>query len=547
MTDTGIAKWPLEVSSYEILHSLPDAVVTTDRQMRVNYFNLAAARLTGFRPKEALGMYCKDILKSDICETECLVKRALDSRQNVFNVETTITTVTRARINILINASLLTDCTDDVVGYMYVFRDIMQLRKMMLELKKSRDELKRANELLRREIEERTRAEEDRAKLEVQLHHAQKMEAIGTLAGGIAHDFNNLLMAMLGNVTLMLLETDTLHPHYKKLKSTEECVKSAASLTSQLLGFARGGKFEVKPTDLNKVLKNTTEMFARTKKEIKLHTEYQENIWTVEVDQSQLEQVMLNILINAWQAMPGGGDIFIRTENFTGDGEKPYSLQPGQYVKISVTDTGVGMDEATRQRIFEPFFTTKEMGRGTGLGLASVYGIIKNHGGSIYVESEVGKGATFNIYLPASAKEPVNEASHPDEVLKGSGTVLLVDDDSIIIEVGMDVLERLGYQVMTARSGEEAIDVYKKNKDRIDIILLDMIMPDMGGGETFDRLKEINPAVRVLLLSGYSINGLATKILNRGCKGFLQKPFRIADLSTKISGILKSGTNNLLK
>ncbi|MEW6291370.1 MAG: hybrid sensor histidine kinase/response regulator [Thermodesulfobacteriota bacterium] len=533
----NIIKWPLQVSAYEILHSLPDAVVTTDRQMRVNYFNLAAARLTGFRPVEALGMYCKDVLKSDICETECLVKRALDSRRNVFNVETTITTALRDRTNILVNASLLTDYTGNIVGYMCVFRDIMQLKKMMVDLEKSRDDLERANEQLWKEIEERKRAEEERARMQAQLRHAQKMEAIGTLAGGVAHDFNNLLMAILGNITLVLLETDPRHSNHKKLKSAEECIKSAASLTSQLLGFARGGKFDVKPTDFNELVKNTVELFARTKKEIMVHTQYQENIWAVEADQSQFEQVMLNLLINAWQAMPGGGDIFIRTENFTANGKEPFSLQPGKYVNISVTDTGLGMDEATQERIFEPFFTTKEMGRGTGLGLASVYGTIKNHGGYISVDSAPGRGATFSIYLPASEQEPVREVSRADEVVKGSGTVLLVDDDAIIIDVGVDVLEHLGYQVMTAGSGEEAISLYEKNKGRIDIVLLDMIMPGMGGGKTFDRLKEINPDVRVLLLSGYSIDGLATKILNRGCKGFLQKPFKITDLSKKISEI----------
>jgi len=305
-------KWPLEVSAYEILHSLPDAVLTTDRQMRVNYINLSASGLTGFRPNEALGMYCKDILKSDICETECLVKRMLDARQNVNNVETSVITVNREKINILINASLLTDSTGDIVGYMYVFRDIMPLKMMMVDLKKSRDDLKRANELLRREIEERKHAEEERARLETQLSHAHKMEAIGTLAGGVAHDFNNLLMAILGNVSLMLLDTDPGHPHYKNLKNTEECVKNAANLTNQLLGFARRGKFEVKPTDLNELLGKTTELFARTKREIKVHAKYQENLWVVEVDQSQFDQVILNILINAWQAMPAGGDVFIQ-------------------------------------------------------------------------------------------------------------------------------------------------------------------------------------------------------------------------------------------
>jgi PAS domain S-box-containing protein len=543
MSDGSAIHWPLQVSAYEILHSLPDAVVTTDRQMRVNYFNLAATKLTGFRPVEALGMYCKDILKSDICETECLVKKALDSRRNVFNVETTITTATRDRRNILINASLLTDDTGEIVGYMYVFRDIMQLKKMMTDLEISRDDLKKANEQLKNEIEERKRAEDARARLEAQLHHAQKMEAIGTLAGGVAHDFNNLLMAIMGNVSLMLMDLDMGHPHYKKLKDTEECVKSAANLTNQLLGFARGGKFEVKPTDLNALLRNTLDMFGRAKKEIKLHAKYHDDLRTVEVDQSQFEQVVLNILINAWQAMPSGGDIFIQTENIADNGGHPFISKKCGHVRIMITDTGVGMDEATRQRIFDPFFTTKEMGRGTGLGLASVYGIIKNHGGHITVDSEPGKGATFSIYLPASEKMIAREPDRIDEVLQGSETVLLVDDDPIIIDVGTDMLARLGYEVLTARSGEEAIDIYRRKKDSIDIVLLDMIMPGMDGGVTFDRLKEINPDILVLLLSGYSIDGRAGRILNQGCSGFLQKPFKIADLSWKISGILRRHNN----
>lgn len=540
MRDRVAVQWPLEVSAFEILHSLPDAVMTTDRQMRVNYINLAASRLTGFRPQEALGMYCKDILKSTICETECLVKLALDSRRNLFNVETTITTVLRERIDILINASLLTGSSQEVVGYMYVFRNIMQLKKMMVDLEQSRDDLKRANELLRREIEERKRAEEERAALEAQLSHARKMEAIGTLAGGVAHDFNNLLMAILGNVTLMQMESDPAHPLYKQLKTTEECIKNAAGLTRQLLGFARGGKFEVKLTDLNVLLRNTTEMFARTKREIRVHEKYEENLWAVEVDQSQAEQVMLNLLINAWQAMPGGGEIYLQTENYSGRGTRTFALPPGKYVRISIADTGVGMDEATRQRIFEPFFTTREMGRGTGLGLASVYGIVKNHGGYIDVESQQGKGATFTLYLPASEKKLAGkEAARAEKVQHGAGTILLVDDNPMIIDVGRDMLSCLGYLVLTAGGGGEAISVYQANRDRVDLVMLDMVMPGMGGDETFNRLKEINPEIRVLLLSGYSIDGQARQILKRGCKGFLQKPFGIAELSTKISSILK--------
>ena len=217
---------------------------------------------------------------------------------------------------------------------------------------------------------------------------------------------------------------------------------------------------------------------------------------------------------------------------------KPFSIKPGGYVKISVTDTGVGMDKATQERIFDPFFTTKEMGRGTGLGLASSYGIIKNHGGFINVYSEKGHGTTFNVYLPASEKEVIEEEKLAGDTVRGTETVLLVDDEDMIIEVAEELFEQLGYKVLTARSGKEAIEIYEENKEEIDVVLLDMIMPDMSGGETYDRLKNINPKTKVLLSSGYSINGEATEILGRGCNGFIQKPFKTKELSQKLRVIL---------
>ena len=246
------------------------------------------------------------------------------------------------------------------------------------------------------------------------------------------------------------------------------------------------------------------------------------------------------LYVNASQAMPGGGDLYLQTENVTVDENyvKPFSIEPGRYVKISVTDTGVGMDKATRERIFDPFFTTKEMGRGTGLGLASVYGIIKNHGGFINVYSEKGHGATFNIYLPASKEEVIEEKKQAGDLLMGSETVLFIDDEDMIIEVAGELFEYLGYKVLIAGSGKEAVEIYEENKERIDIVILDMIMPDMSGGDTYDRLKEINPRVKVLLSSGYGIDGQATEILDRGCNGFIQKPFKMKDLSQKLREIL---------
>ncbi len=407
-----------------------------------------------------------------------------------------------------------------------------------------------------RDITEKKRAGEEKAKLQAQFQHAQKMESIGTLAGGIAHDFNNLLMGIQGYVSLMLMGVDSTHPHYERLRGIEEQVQSGAELTKHLLGFARGGKYEVNPTDLNELIKKTSSMFGRTKKEINIHRKYQKDIYTVDVDRGQIEQVLLNLYVNAWQAMPKGGKLHLQTENVTLDENyiKPFQVEPGKYVKISVTDTGAGMDEATQQRIFEPFFTTKEMGKGSGLGLASAYGIIKNHDGFINVYSEKGEarpprlsardggqGATFNIYLPASESEVSSQKSEiSEDVRHGDETVLLVDDEDIIIEVGQEMLNLMGYQALVARSGKEAIKIYEKYKDKINIIILDMIMPDMGGGKVYDKIKEINPDIKVILSSGYSIEGQAAEILKRGCNGFIQKPFNIKELSHKIRKILSN-------
>jgi PAS domain S-box-containing protein len=392
------------------------------------------------------------------------------------------------------------------------------------------------------DISDLKRAEEEKEKLEARIQQVQRMEAVGTLAEGMAHDFNNLLMGIQGNTSLMLVDTDSSHPHYRRLQNIEKYVQGGSELTSQLLGFARKGKYEVKLTDLNETVKKTSGTFSRTKKEIKIDRKYQQDIWTVEVDRVQIEQVLLNLYVNAWQVMPGGGELYLQTENITLDKDyvKPYEAEPGKYVKISITDTGFGMDEETRQRIFDPFFTTKEMGKGTGLGLASVYGIIKNHGGIINVYSEKGEGTTFNIYLPASEKKLIEEKELPKELLKGTETVLLVDDEDMIIDVGSQMLNKLGYEPLTATSGKEAIELFEANKDKIDMVILDMIMPEIGGGEAYDRMKEINPDIKVLLASGYSINGQATEILARGCNGFIQKPFSMSQFSQKIREILDS-------
>ncbi len=391
-----------------------------------------------------------------------------------------------------------------------------------------------------RDITERKQAEAEKKILEERLQQADKLESIGTLAGGIAHDFNNLLMGIHGFASLTLLNLDPSDPNYERLERIEEQVQSGADLTRQLLGFARGGRYEVKTTDMNEILEKTSSMFARTRKEISLQRRFADDLWNVEVDRGQIEQVLINLYINSWQAMPGGGDIYLETQNVCLSDEKvlSFSTKPGEYVKITITDTGSGMDEKTRERIFDPFFTTKEMGRGTGLGLATVYGIIKGHQGIINVYSEPGHGTTFNIYLPASDKEVIQEQTATEEIATGTETILLVDDEKILAEVNKELLALLGYNVYVAGSGQEAIAVYLEKKGKIDLIILDMIMPGISGSDTFDRLRKINPNVKILLSSGYSLNGEAQAIMNRGCNGFLQKPFSLTKLSCEIRKIL---------
>jgi len=351
----------------------------------------------------------------------------------------------------------------------------------------------------------------DRMRMERQLLQVQKLEAVGTLAG-----------------------------YYGAIRAIEEYIQSAKNLTKQLLGFSRVGKYEVGAVDINDLLLESSSMFGRTKKDIRISTRLYDPPPVVAADRSQIEQVLLNLYVNAGQAMPDGGHLHLETKVVPlGESEtKPYGVLPGRYAQVSVTDTGIGIDESNLQRVFDPFFTTKEKERGTGLGLASAYGIVKNHSGIIKAESKIGQGTTLQIYLPVTDQPAQEQVPPKTGIAGGSETVLLVDDEEMIIAVGQAMLEKLGYRVLAARNGEHAVDMVKHSEVEIDLVILDLIMPGMKGDRAFDLIREVQPTIPILLSSGYAIDGQATDLMNKGCNGFIQKPFKLSELSQKIRRIL---------
>ena len=497
-----------------IIECIKDGYYEFNIKGNLIYVNQAISQMLGYSPNELLGMTTTEFMSektvtmlnesfNNILETETpgkVVELELLRKDGDIRYAETVVSVTRGKNN-------------QPKGYRGIARDTTQ----------------------------RKTTEKSQKELEKKLQQSQRLESLGTLAGGIAHDFNNLIMGIQGQADIMRNNISKEHPHYEKLASIKQYLDNAAGLTTRLLGFARGGKYEVQPVDLNSIVEQNIQMFGRTKKEITINSYLENFLKPIEADSNQIQQVLMNLLVNAGQAMPEGGTITIETSQVFVGKDKALldDIQSGLYIQLTVSDTGKGIEEEAINKIFDPFFTTKSIGQGTGLGLAMAYGIISNHSGSISVESRLNQGSTFTILLPISDKEISTEAIPSIPVVTGSETILLVDDEPMIIEVGSEILSILGYDVLTAASGQEAIEKYKDNQDRIDLLIIDMIMPQMSGGELFNRLKEINPTVSVMLSSGYSLDGEAQKILERGCNGFLQKPFSVSQLSEKIRAILR--------
>ena len=382
-------------------------------------------------------------------------------------------------------------------------------------------------------------------RMEDQLRNAQKMEALGTLSGGIAHNFNNLLMGIHGNASLSLAGLPPSSIAYKHLEKIVNLVQSGSKLTRQLLEYARGRACEMGTVYVNQLIREAAETLTATKKQIQIQFRLSKDVPAIKADQGQIEQVLLNLLLNSADAMPDGGDVFIETTCLKGAqaGGKVTLSKNMDYVLIKVTDCGVGIPEKMQDRIFEPFFTTKGMGRGTGLGLSTAYGIIKNHDGDICAESEVNKGATFFIYLPALSADAADVAkSVVSEKIAGKGTILLVDDEPEVLDPSAKLLEHLGFTVLKAINGAMAMEIFQNKWESIDLVILDLILPNMSGRDLYCKFKEINPQVKVLLSSGFSQAGQAEELLRDGCLGFFQKPYDIIELSSTMMEILSAGS-----
>ena len=385
----------------------------------------------------------------------------------------------------------------------------------------------------------------ERRVLEDQFRQAQKMEAVGRLAGGVAHDFNNLLMVISGYTEVLMEQLEPAHPLHQKVQAIQQAADRATTLTRQLLAFSRKQLLELKIVDVNTIVSDMERLLRPLiGEDIELSTRLSASLGRSRADAGQLEQVIMNLVVNSKDAMPDGGKIIIQTANVTLDASYRRDhtfIQPGPYVMISVTDTGLGMDKETQSRIFEPFFTTKEKGKGTGLGLSTVYGIVKQSGGYVFAQSEVGHGTTFRIYLPQVEGEAddCSATKASDSVSGGSETVLLVEDEESVRQLVRETLEAKGYTVIEAENGEVGLRLAEAHAAPIHMVITDVVMPGMGGRELAKRLLESRPQTKVLYLSGYTEDAIVHQGVLETETAFLQKPFTLQTLSRKVREVLR--------
>ena len=501
-----------------ILESIEEGFYETDLAGNFTFFNDSMYRILGYSRRELLGMNNREYASPEGVERVYQVfNRTYQTGEPAKIKNFEVKTKGGDLKNLEISAYLTRDADGQPSGFRGVVRDVT----------------------------ERLKLDRENKKLEDQLRQAQKMEAVGTLAGGIAHDFNNILQAISGYTELLMMKSDKDESENIKFRAIQKAIANGGALIKRLMIFSRRVESELRQLNLNQEILQMAELLRRTlPKMIDIELRLADDLKTIKADSVQLEQIMANMGINARDAMPEGGHLVLATENVSLDEHFPNThvgATPGQFVRLTITDTGHGMDKQTQSRIFEPFFTTKQDGKGTGLGLAMVYGIIKSHKGYITCESECGQGTTFSIYFPVVCEKPgINQTQEEAEPrpLGGAETILLVDDDNAILATEKEILEAHGYTIFCASTGEEALLVFQSERSCIDLVLLDLNMPGMGGYKCLDEILSIDPQAVVILASGYSGAGMERKCLKAGAKGFIGKPHLFDGMLAKIRQVL---------
>lgn len=536
----------------EIINALSEPVFVKDRQHRFVTVNRALCELLGHVREELLGKSDPDFFPAEQARVfwekddevfstgqPCVNEELLTDASGTTRVIVTTKTMFRRADG----SSYLVGVIRDVTGQRRDEQELARYRSRLEELVSARTrELLAANEKLMREIDERKRAEEGKRQAEAQLVHQQKLEAIGRLAGGVAHDFNNLLTGILGHVSLALREAPSEGRVFDSLNEIRNAARRAGDLTRQLLAFSRKQVIEPRPVDLSQLIGNLHKLLSRIiGEDVRLEIDLHPSLPAVRVDPGQIEQVIVNLAVNARDAMPQGGSLRITTSLAAVAHERqaqPPVARPGEYVRLTVSDTGVGMDEQTRDRIFEPFFTTKQ--GGTGLGLSMVYGIVQQHDGFIDVISEPGRGSSFLVYLPVmrGEVEPKTQPVSSSNLPVGTETILLVEDEPIVREVSRLLLTQLGYRVLVASDGAQALALSDAETGPIDLLITDIVMPGMDGRELAATLTRRRPSLRVLFTSGYTEDVIVRRgVLEQGVD-FLAKPFARELLAARVREIL---------
>jgi PAS domain S-box-containing protein len=496
----------------ELFESLIDVSLRIDATSTITIISPSCEKLFGYTPDEVIGKKIYNFYKDPAMKDALMAKMTGSIR--VVNFEIEAQKKDGSSIWVSVNVRKYINQAGDFAGFDAIVRDVSEIRKAL----------------------------EEKNQLQENLRQIQKMESIGTLAGGIAHDFNNNLSGIIGGAERLRYHDTTEEERHKHADLILAAAEKASDLTRKLLTFSRKGTTVAKPLDLIPVLTDTIDILHHTiDKRITIAEDYRlESAW-IEGDGALLQNVFLNLGINAGHAMPDGGQLTFSIDTVELDSTycslSAFKITPGTYIEITARDTGYGISPENISRIFEPFFTTKELGKGTGLGLSAVYGTIRDHHGAITVYSEVGKGTIFNVYLPQSEKHDVQKHSET-QLPQGSGTILLIDDEEMVQMVASTLLSKLGYTVLIAGNGRLGIEMYQEHEKEIRLVILDIIMPVMGGRETFVKLHQLSPALPVIISSGFSTSEDLEALRRMGASSFLRKPFHRMELAEMISKLL---------